>query len=80
MATITLKNIPTELYSKLKVSAQVNRRSINSEAIICLEKVLLSRRRSVEEVIEDARRLREMTASYMLTQEELEEMINEGRP
>ena len=80
MATITLKNIPTELYSKLKVSAKVNRRSINSEAIICLEKVLLSRRRSVEEVIEDARRLREMTASYMLTQEELEEMINEGRP
>ena len=61
-------------------AAKVNRRSINSEAIICLEKVLLSRRRSVEEVIEDARRLREMTASYMLTQEELEEMINEGKP
>ncbi len=80
MATITLKNIPKELYSKLKVVAKVNRRSINSEAIICLEKVLLSRRKPVEEILEEARQLREFTTGYVLTPEELEEMINEGRP
>ena len=40
-ATLTLKSIPDEVYERLKASANVNRRSMNSEAIICLESVLL---------------------------------------
>lgn len=32
-ANITLKNIPDELYEKLKISADFNRRSINIEAV-----------------------------------------------
>ena len=40
-ATLTLKNIPAPVYERLKLSAQANRRSLNSEAIVCLEAVLL---------------------------------------
>ena len=41
MPAITVKNIPDDLYENLKLAAQVNHRSINSEIIACLEKELL---------------------------------------
>lgn len=44
MPTITVKNIPPDLYDLLKSSAQTHRRSINSEIITCLENTLRSRR------------------------------------
>ncbi len=37
MSNFTVKNIPTELYQRLKESAQANRRSLNSEIIACIE-------------------------------------------
>ena len=40
MTTITLKNIPDDLYERLKSQAQAHRRSVNSELIHCLETVL----------------------------------------
>ena len=40
MATLTLKNVPDDLYTRLKQRAGDNRRSINNEAIVCLERVL----------------------------------------
>ena len=33
--TLTLKNIPDDVYDRLKASAEANRRSMNSEAIVC---------------------------------------------
>ena len=39
-ATLTLKNIPDEVYERLKASAETHRRSLNSEAIVCLKSVL----------------------------------------
>ncbi len=42
MATITIKNIPDDLYAKLKKAAAAHRRSLNSEAIVCLETALTS--------------------------------------
>ena len=38
--TLTLKNIPDAVYDRLKLAAQTHRRSMNSEAIVCLEAVL----------------------------------------
>ncbi len=40
--TLTLKNIPDAVYDKLKMAAQTHRRSMNNEAIVCLEAVLLT--------------------------------------
>jgi plasmid stability protein len=43
VATITLKNIPEPLHEALKRRALFHRRSLNSEAIECLEWVLLGK-------------------------------------
>jgi antitoxin FitA len=47
--SITLKNIPDDIYQKLKAVAESNRRSLNSEAIVCLEAVLKKPRLAASE-------------------------------
>jgi plasmid stability protein len=56
--TLTLKNIPDEVYERLKTSADMHRRSMNSEAIVCLESVLLPGRLDAGERLARARALR----------------------
>lgn len=56
--TITLKNIPDDVYIRLKAAAESHRRSINSEAIVCLEAVLLPVRIQPSERLARARALR----------------------
>lgn len=57
--TLTLKNVPELIYLRLKASAEAHRRSINSEAILCLETVLTPSRVTADERLARARRLRE---------------------
>jgi plasmid stability protein len=57
--TLTLKNIPDTVYERLKLSAEVHRRSLNSEAIVCLEAVLLPARPTPGERLARARKLRD---------------------
>ena len=38
--TLTLKNIPDDVYLRLKEQAKMHRRSLNREVIVCLETVL----------------------------------------
>ncbi len=80
MPTLTVKNIPEELYEQLKRSAALHRRSINSEIIVCIEKSVRSNRLSAETALARARRLREKTASYLLTDIELKRAREAGRP
>ncbi len=40
MATLTIKNLPDALHARLKAQAKSRRRSLNSEAIVCLEEAL----------------------------------------
>jgi F420-0:gamma-glutamyl ligase-like protein len=42
MLTLTLKNIPQHLHSRLKDSAEKNRRSLNSEILARLEKDIVA--------------------------------------
>lgn len=56
--TLTLKNIPDAVYERLKNSADSHRRSLNSEAIVCLESVLLPTRIVPGERLARARELR----------------------
>ena len=79
MANITLKNIPDELYETLKLMAKENRRSLNNEIIFHAEQAV-KRKQKQAEVQTHAKRLREMTAHYYLTDEELNHWKNEGRP
>lgn len=58
MATITIKDIPEELYAALKEAASANHRSINREIIHAIEQMVRSRRVNAEEAIAAAQRLR----------------------
>ena len=80
MRTVTVKNIPDELYERLKASAEANRRSINSEIIVCIEHAVASRQVDPEEVIENARRLRQLTAQYLITDDAFNQAKSAGRP
>ena len=80
MASITVKNIPDDLYERLKETAAANRRSINGEVIHLIEQAVVSRRVDPEEVIARARTLRERTAEYHLTDEKLHDARAAGRP
>ena len=80
MATITVKNIPDDVYNRLKSSAEINRRSINSEIIVCIENAVLSRPIKINEVLNEARKLRTLTAGCLITDEEFNQAKSEGRP
>lgn len=79
MATVTVKNIPDELYSRLKGVAEINRRSINSEIILCIEKAVNTQQINPEQILEHARHLRQLTAGYKISDEELKRGKAEGR-
>lgn len=80
MATMTLKNVPDELYEQLKQSAERHRRSLNSEAIVCLERALGSERVDPDALLTRARRLRARTPNLFVTDTELRAARDEGRP
>ena len=79
MATVTVKNIPDDIYERLKAVAEINRRSINSEIIVCIENAVASRRIDPEKVLESARHLRELTAKHPIKDEEFNQVKAEGR-
>jgi antitoxin FitA len=56
--SMTLKNIPDVVYERLKISAESNRRSMNSEAIVCLENALLPSKLKTADRLMRARALR----------------------
>jgi plasmid stability protein len=79
--TLTLKNIPDEVYDRLKAAAGAHRRSLNSEAIVCLEAALLPTRRiSVEERLERIHALRANLRTGGLSDQDIETFKREGRP
>jgi len=80
MPALTIKNIPDDLYDRLKQSAQVHRRSLNSEILYCVERMLVPYKIDVSEHMAMARKLREKTAAYSLTDELLDTAKNDGRP
>lgn len=79
MATITVKNIPDELYDRLKSVAEINRRSLNSEIIKCIENAVLSRRIDIDATLANARRIRQLTAENPISEEEFTRVKAEGR-
>lgn len=78
--TLTLKNIPDEVYERLKASAQTHRRSLNSEAIVCLESVLVPGRVTVSERLAKARALRAALPKGKFRAKDIDAYKREGRP
>ena len=82
MATLTLKNVPDDLHRRLKARAEQNHRSLNREAIRCLE---ASVRLDVEPVRDEAwdrvRETRETLAAegVWITAAEVQSSIDAGQ-
>ena len=77
--SLTLKNIPDDVYLRLKEQAQRHRRSLNREAIVCLETLLTPTKVPVGERLDRARRIRgELNTTFRAA--EIDEIKSRGRP
>ena len=80
MPALSLKNIPDKLYLQLKEAAKAHHRSLNSEIIYCIERVLGTHEIDVSDHIATARMLRAKTASNFITEDELSSIKSKDRP
>lgn len=78
--TLTLKSIPDEVYERLKASAEAHRRSMNSEALVCLESVLLPGKMTPAERLARARALRASLPQGKFLAKDIDAFKREGRP
>ncbi len=78
MATLTLKNIPNELFEDLRRSAAEARRSLNSEILFRLEVSVGSRRPPAEELLTRVRAVRR-SVGHPVTARELKRARSHGR-
>jgi plasmid stability protein len=76
---LTLKNIPDAVYEKLKLAAEAHRRSMNSEAIVCLEAALLLTRMAPTERLARARELRAGLPKGKFRARDMDALKHEGR-
>lgn len=77
MPSLTIKNIPTDLYQQLKARAGQNRRSMNNEVIVCLERALKFAPQDEAALMRKIHTLRKQASSY-LTEKERRIMLEEG--
>ena len=79
MATLTIKNIPEDLYIKLKQHAKIHRRSLNSEVILCIERTIRNRKIHPDAYLARARQLRAKTRRFTITDDEFNAAKQVGR-
>ena len=77
--TLSLKNIPDTVYERLKISAEVHRRSLNSEAIVCMESALLPAKITPSERLARARDLRAALAPKKFHARGIDTLKKHGR-
>ncbi|MFZ2446494.1 MAG: Arc family DNA-binding protein [Syntrophobacteraceae bacterium] len=80
MPTMTIKNIPEDIYLRIKQSALEHGRSINNEVIYCLKRALQGGRIDPETTLERIRILRKQIPLPFLTDDLLRFAKEEGRP
>jgi plasmid stability protein len=80
MATLTVKNIPDDLYDKLKQRAKANQRSVNKEIIMCIQEAVESRRIDPDEFLVRIEALHSRISAPPLTDKLLRQARSEGRP
>ena len=78
MSTITLKSIPPFLHVELKKRAELNKRSLNNEILICLESFLGFRNVDKNQYLEEVRNFKK-SIKTKITQDLIDELKNVGR-
>lgn len=76
---LTLKNIPQAVYERLKAAAEKHRRSLNSEAIVCLEAALIPAAVPPGERLARARALRAELGRAVFEAQDIETYKRQGR-
>ena len=81
MPNITIREIPDVLYQDIKKMAEEERRSINCQIIYGLSQYVKNEK-TTEQRLAEIRKLRNAinVKGFHPTQEELKEVIEEGRP
>jgi len=79
MPALTIKNIPTDLYNELKSVASKHHRSINSEVIVRLKHTLFPSKISPDDFLYNVQKLRSSIPENVITTEDIENSIEEGR-
>lgn len=79
MATVTVKNIPQDVYERLKTRAARHHRSLNQEIIACLEQSTFSVPMDPEVFLAQAREMRQRIKGAPLTEKHLRELKAAGR-
>ncbi|NJD18520.1 MAG: Arc family DNA-binding protein [Gemmatimonadetes bacterium] len=80
MATMTIKKLPDDLYERLRASAERHRRSMNAEAIVCLQRGLGVAAVDPEDLLAGLRSVRERARDLYVTDAELDAARRRGRP
>ena len=78
MVTMTLRNVPDQLYEALKGLAVENRRSLNQEAISRLASATTGRAPDVAAEIRWVRRLHKLYKGPPLAPQQVDDLINAG--
>ncbi len=78
MASLTLKNIPSDLHRRLRARAAEHGRSLNSEAIAALREATAGRRIDAKSFLARVRRLRKGLKVWA-DDETIRRFRNEGR-
>ena len=79
--TLTLKNLPDALHARLAAAAKRHRRSLNNEAIVCLEAALPPQAVTAAERLEQIRALRRsLPTEAAFTPDQIDAFKREGRP
>ena len=80
MPAITLKNIPEELYTKIKISAKINFRSINSEILFRLKSSISIKKPDVDYLLSQIHAINRNLQIPILNDKLIDKAKNEGRP
>lgn len=79
MPTLTIKGLPDPIYERLKAQAEANRRSLNGEIIVCLERAVSASRFDATAWLDEARAFREGLTIEPLSDADLREARRAGR-
>ena len=80
MATLTIKNLPDDLYQALKQKAASHHRSLNNEAIVSLVQAVQQYETSPQDILQQARRVRiQNNRCIILTNDMIDDMKRQGR-
>lgn len=78
MPSLTIKNIPDKVYKKLKLKAERNKRSLNSEILTCLESAVEYKKINSEELSKKAR-IHRSGIDFIIKDEEITKLKQSGR-